>query len=68
MYLPKALGFEDAVRKCTEMTAQHMGPMDRGLLRQGIWAYIIVWDPDGIRNNASFTAPRVYPSGIRSLR
>lgn len=61
------LGLEDAVRKCTGLPAQRMGLMDRGLLRPGMWADIILWDPDEIRNNATFMAPRVYPSGIHRV-
>ncbi|MBN2336530.1 amidohydrolase family protein [Candidatus Bathyarchaeota archaeon] len=60
----RALSLEDAVRKCTGLPAQRMRVMDRGLLRPWQKADVLVWDPDKIKNNASWENPRVYPSGI----
>ncbi|MCW4049703.1 MAG: amidohydrolase family protein [Candidatus Bathyarchaeota archaeon] len=63
----RLLELEDAVRKCTGLPAQRMGLMDRGLIRPEMWADIIIWDPDEIRNNATFMTPRVYPNGIHRV-
>jgi N-acyl-D-aspartate/D-glutamate deacylase len=63
----KLLSLEDAVRKCTGLPAQRMGLMDRGLIRPGMWADLLIWDPDEIKNNATFMTPRVYPSGIHRV-
>jgi N-acyl-D-amino-acid deacylase len=32
-----------------------------------MWADILIWDPDEIRNNATFMTPRVYPSGLNRV-
>ena len=61
------LELEDAVRKCTGLPAQRRGFMDRRLIRPGMWADPVIWNPDEIRNNATFMAPRVYPSGIHRV-
>lgn len=63
----RALSLEDAVRKCTGLPAQRMRVMDRGLIRPGQRADIMIWDPKKIRNNATWAKPRVYPSGISKV-
>jgi len=63
----RALSLEDAVRKCTGLPAQRMRVMDRGLIRPGQRADIMIWDPKEIRNNATWKIPRVYPSGISKV-
>ncbi len=63
----RALGLEDAVRKCTGLPAQRMQLMDRGLLRVGMWADVMVWDIDKIRDNSTWEKPRKYPSGISKV-
>jgi N-acyl-D-amino-acid deacylase len=62
-----ALSLEDAVRKCTGLPAQRMQLMDRGLLRVGMWADVMVWDLDEIRDNSTWEKPRRYPSGISKV-
>lgn len=63
----RALSLEEAVRKCTGLPAQRMRVMDRGLIRPGQRADIMIWDPREIRNNATWMTPRVYPSGISKV-
>ncbi|MCK4439001.1 amidohydrolase family protein, partial [Candidatus Bathyarchaeota archaeon] len=63
----RALSLEEAVRKCTGLPAQRMRVMDRGLIRPGQRADIMIWDPQEIRNNATWMNPRVYPSGISKV-
>jgi N-acyl-D-amino-acid deacylase len=63
----RALGLEEAVRKCTGLPAQRMRVMDRGLIRPGQRADIMIWDPKRIKNNATWMEPRVYPSGISKV-
>ena len=60
----KSLTIEEAVRKCTGFPAQRMRIMDRGLLRPGMHADIVVFDPETIRNTATWENPRSYPEGI----
>ena len=63
----RVLSLEEAVRKCTGLPAQRMRVMDRGLIRPGQRADIMIWDPKTIRNNATWMNPRVYPSGISKV-
>jgi N-acyl-D-amino-acid deacylase len=58
------LRLEEAVRKMTGLPAEFLGLYDRGLLREGNWADIVVFDPAGVTNNATFAEPRRHPDGI----
>ena len=58
------LGLEDAVRKMTSAPAARLGLTDRGLLRDGYLADVVIFDPATIRSNATYDEPRRYPDGI----
>jgi len=58
------LGLEEAVRKMTSAPAARLGVTDRGLLRDGLIADIVVFDPETVRTNATYDEPRRYPDGI----
>jgi N-acyl-D-amino-acid deacylase len=58
------LGLEEAVRKMTSAPAARLGLSDRGLLHDGYWADVVVFDPDTVRSNATYDDPRQYPTGI----
>jgi N-acyl-D-amino-acid deacylase len=60
----EVLSLPEAVRKMTSAPAQKLGIKDRGLLRQGYKADLTIFDPDNIKDNATFTNPHQYPSGI----
>ena len=55
---------QEAVRKMTGATAKRMGFKDRGLLLEGMKADITVFDPLKVKDNATFTEPHQYASGI----
>ena len=55
---------EDAIRKMTSLPAQKLGLLDRGLLREGFWADIVVFDPREAADTATFTDPHRYPKGM----
>ena len=61
------LRIEDAIRKMTSLPAQFLGLTDRGLVRVGMWADIVVFDPKRIMNRATYTDPREYPTGINYI-
>jgi N-acyl-D-aspartate/D-glutamate deacylase len=61
------LGLEDAVRKMTSLPAQRMKLQDRGLIRTGMWADLVVFDPDRIIDRATFDKPHAYPDGISDV-
>lgn len=60
----RVLTLEDGVRRMTSLPAQRLGLKDRGLLREGYWADIVVFDPNRISDTATFASPKQYPAGI----
>jgi len=62
-----ALTLQEAVRKMTSFPAQRLGLRDRGLLREGSWADIVVFDPERVKDNAIYDRPHWYPRGIEHV-
>ena len=60
----KTLRLEDAIRKMTSLPANTFQLRDRGLIREGGWADIVVFDPDKISDPASYNDPHHYAVGI----
>jgi N-acyl-D-amino-acid deacylase len=60
----KVLKLEDAIRKMTSLPALKLGLYDRGFLREGMWADIVVFDADKVIDTATFNDPYQYPKGI----
>jgi N-acyl-D-aspartate/D-glutamate deacylase len=58
------LRLEDAIRKMTSLPAQFLGLTDRGLIKVGMWADVVVFDPGRVENRATYQSPRNYPEGI----
>jgi N-acyl-D-amino-acid deacylase len=58
------LTLEDAVRKMTSLPAQILRLKDRGLVREGYWADIVVFDPATVADRGTFERPAQYPIGI----
>jgi N-acyl-D-aspartate/D-glutamate deacylase len=48
----------------TSMPSTRLGLKDRGLIKEGLWADITVFDPEKINDNGTFTNPHQYPDGI----
>ena len=59
-----ALTLEDAIRKFTALPAQRMRFTDRGVLKQGMWADIVIFDPATIRDLATFEQPNQLSQGM----
>jgi N-acyl-D-amino-acid deacylase len=55
---------EEAVRKMTSVPAGQFGLRDRGVLREGAWADVVVFDGERIADNATIEDYRRYPDGI----
>jgi len=55
---------EDAIRKMTSFPAARVGFADRGLLGPGMKADIAVFDPNRVRNMATFENPHQYAEGF----
>ena len=60
----KVLKLEDAVRKMTSLPAQTMRLKDRGLLKEGYWADVVVFDPDAVSDAATYENPQQYAKGV----
>ena len=58
------LTLEDAIRRMTSFPAQKLGLLDRGLLREGVWADIVIFDPDKVIDKATYLEPHQFPEGI----
>ncbi len=58
------MSLEDAVRSMTSLTAGVFGLPDRGLLRPGMMADIVVFDPQTITDRATYHEPHQYPEGM----
>jgi N-acyl-D-amino-acid deacylase len=58
------LSLEDAVRSATSLPAQILGLRDRGIIRQGAAADLVVFDVNRIRDSATFFEPHQYAEGI----
>jgi len=59
------LRLEEAIRKCTSLPAQIIGLKDRGMLRKGVWADIVVFDPESLSDRATYEEPKRFPDGIK---
>jgi N-acyl-D-aspartate/D-glutamate deacylase len=60
----RIIALEEAIRKMTSLPAQVLGLKDRGLLREGYWADIVVLDPDTVIDTATYESPKRYPKGV----
>jgi dihydroorotase/N-acyl-D-amino-acid deacylase len=59
------LPLEDAIRKFSALAAQRVRLTDRGVLKAGMWADVVVFDPDTIRDVATFDNPNQLSEGMR---
>ncbi|HWP60656.1 MAG TPA: D-aminoacylase [Candidatus Acidoferrales bacterium] len=60
----RVLALEDAVRKMTSLPAQVLRLRDRGLIREGYWADLVVFDPGTVADTATYDSPKQYPRGV----
>ena len=60
----RVLTLEEAIRKITSLPATFLGLQDRGIVREGFWADLVVFDPDAVRNRATYDDPFRRPEGI----
>ena len=60
----KHLRLPEAIRKMTSFPAQRLGLRDRGILRDGFKADIVIFDPNEVKTSATREDPKRYPVGI----
>jgi dihydroorotase/N-acyl-D-amino-acid deacylase len=61
------LPLEDAIRKSSWAVAQRLGIRDRGLVMEGFFADLVVFDPETIRERSTFTQPHQLATGVQWL-
>lgn len=60
----KALSLEEAIRRMTSLPCERFGMSNRGLIREGYWADLVLFDPDTVRDTATYQEPKQEPVGI----
>ena len=61
----RLLTLEDAIRKFSALPAQRMRLTDRGVLKRGMWADIVIFDPASVRDLATFENPNQLSEGMQ---
>jgi N-acyl-D-amino-acid deacylase len=61
------LELEDAIRKMTSSVADRLSIRDRGLLRDGMYADVVIFDPETVIDKSTFTDPHHLSVGIRDV-
>lgn len=60
----KVLSLSDAIHRMTDMSAQWIGQDNRGRIQEGYFADIIVFDPETLKDKATYTDPHQFSTGI----
>lgn len=63
----KWLTLEEAVRKSSAMPAARLGLKDRGLIKKGMAADIVLFDPNMVKDRATFAEPQLFSEGINMV-
>ena len=63
----KVITLEEAIRRMTSLPAQKFQLKDRGLLREGFAADIVLFDPNTIQDNSTYENPHQYSSGFKYI-
>jgi dihydroorotase/N-acyl-D-amino-acid deacylase len=59
------LSLEDAIRKFSALPAQRLRLTDRGVLKRGLWADVVVFDPSTIADRSTFSSPNELAVGMQ---
>jgi dihydroorotase/N-acyl-D-amino-acid deacylase len=63
----RLLPLETAIHKMTQMPARRLGLADRGVLRAGAIADVVIFEATTVKDQATFTEPHQYPVGIETV-
>ncbi|TFH08024.1 MAG: D-aminoacylase [Candidatus Thorarchaeota archaeon] len=58
------LSLEEAIHKMTGFPATRLGLEDRGILKEGNWADLVIFNPETVLDNATYLDPHQFPTGI----
>jgi len=61
------ISLEEAIRRLTSLPASNLKLEGRGLLREGYFADVVIFDPQTIRDRATFEAPHQYATGVEHV-
>ena len=61
------LTLEEAIYKMTGQPAARLGLRDRGRIEEGLWADVVVFDPETVVDRSTFEHPHQYPDGIETV-
>ena len=61
------MSLSEAVSRMTSSAASQIGIADRGLIRAGLFADIVVFNADTVKDNATYEKPHQYPTGIEHV-
>jgi N-acyl-D-aspartate/D-glutamate deacylase len=67
VYQRHVISLEAAIRSSTSLPAETLGVKDRGLLKAGYFADVLVFDPRTYNERATYESPRVLATGVRYL-
>ena len=63
----RVMPLEEAVRKMTSAVANRLSIRDRGQLREGFFADVVIFDPATVIDRATYTAPHQHSIGIQTV-
>jgi N-acyl-D-amino-acid deacylase len=63
----KIISLEEAVKRMTSLPAANLGLDQRGFLREGMFADVVVFDPKTIIDKATFEKPHQYAVGMKHV-
>lgn len=58
------LSLEEAIRRMTSASCERFGLVDRGLVKEGYWADLVLFDPETVEDLATYEDPKREPAGI----
>ena len=58
------LTLQEAVRRMTSLPARVFGMTERGQVKEGYWADLVMFDPDTVQDDATYDKPKTQPTGI----
>jgi len=62
-----ALSLQEGIHRLTGLPAQRLGVDDRGVVREGTWADLVVFDPHRIAERGTLRAPNQYATGVQHV-